>query len=272
MNCSTGLYHTPFTKVPVLMALKRAVTTASCKKNTNSHHQEFMNVQIYLPLHWILLHKLLYLIKTSNGKWLLSLGVNIWGGTSRVLQLPPGWVCPQKAAYLKHYVPRSRLCYLLVQLEKLHRHIALKFRLPPAGKHPKPGDHHRVEDLEIQGDGWHVSGDNHRGVRHRHDLYLCILACHWNRGRSGITAQAHKIFITIPTCWPSLFGDEDRASQERESAQRRRKTLVNLHHQQFEERVLRTAVFKASFCSWARFLNYKRAVYYPRDQWKDQGC
>lgn len=32
MNCSTGLYHTPFTMVPVLMALKRAVTTASCKK------------------------------------------------------------------------------------------------------------------------------------------------------------------------------------------------------------------------------------------------
>lgn len=30
MNCSTGLYHTPFTRVPVLMALKRAVTTASC--------------------------------------------------------------------------------------------------------------------------------------------------------------------------------------------------------------------------------------------------
>lgn len=36
MNCSTGLYHTPFTMVPVLMALKRAVTTASCKKKKKS--------------------------------------------------------------------------------------------------------------------------------------------------------------------------------------------------------------------------------------------
>lgn len=183
------------------------------KKKKNSHHQEFMNVQIYLLLHWILPHRLLYLIKTSNRKWLLSLGVNIWGGTSRVLQLPPGCECPQKAAYLKQYVPRSRLCYPLVQLEKLHGHIALKFRLPPTGKHPQPGDHHRVEDLEIQGDGRHISGDEHRGVRHHHDLYLCILACHWNRGTAEIAAQAHKIFITIPTCWPSLFGDEDRASR-----------------------------------------------------------
>lgn len=33
MNCSTGLYQTPFNMAPVLMALKRAVTTASCKKN-----------------------------------------------------------------------------------------------------------------------------------------------------------------------------------------------------------------------------------------------
>lgn len=31
MNCSTGLYHTQFAMVPVLMELKRAVTTASCK-------------------------------------------------------------------------------------------------------------------------------------------------------------------------------------------------------------------------------------------------
>lgn len=31
MNCSTGLYQTQFTMVPLLTELKRAVTTASCK-------------------------------------------------------------------------------------------------------------------------------------------------------------------------------------------------------------------------------------------------
>lgn len=47
MNCSTGLYHIPFTRVPVLMALKRAVTTASCKNQKMFTHKIFM---IFFPL------------------------------------------------------------------------------------------------------------------------------------------------------------------------------------------------------------------------------
>ncbi|TNN62682.1 hypothetical protein EYF80_027123 [Liparis tanakae] len=94
------------------------------------------------------------------------------------------------------YAHRWRFRYLLVQLEKLHRHIALRLRLGPAGKHPEPGDHHWVEDLEVQGDGRRVGEGEHRGVRHHHDLYLRILAGYWHRGMAEITAQAHFKCIT----------------------------------------------------------------------------
>lgn len=88
--------------------------------------------------------------------------------------------------------------YFLVELEKLHRHIALQLGPGPAGKHPQSSDDHRVEDLEIQGDGRHIRGSEHGGVRHRHNLDLSILTCHWDRGAAEITAQAHgKFIITV---------------------------------------------------------------------------
>lgn len=111
----------------------------------------------------------------------------------------------RKAAYWLHHAQRSKRCYLLVELEKLHRHIALKLGPGPAGKHPQSSDDHRVEDLEIQGDGRRIREGKHRGVRHRHNLYVFILACHWDRGMVEITAQAHVKFITMPTRQPSLF-------------------------------------------------------------------
>lgn len=111
-----------------------------------------------------------------------------------------------------YYAHMSRICYLLIQLEKLHRYVALKLGSGPAWKDPQPGDHHRVEDLEIQGDGHYVRWDEDRGVSHRHDLYLCILPCHCDRERKAV-AQTHVKFITTPTCWPSLFSDEDRVMQ-----------------------------------------------------------
>lgn len=81
----------------------------------------------------------------------------------------------------------------------------------------------------------------------------------WNLLRSQ---RADRLFSVMKTGW----------FEERGRVERRGQTPVKLQHQHFEELVLRTAVFKASFCSWVWFLNYKRAVYYPGDQWKDQGC
>lgn len=72
------------------------------------------------------------------------------------------------------------LRYLLIQLQELHGHVALKLGPGPAGEHPEPRYDHRVEDLEVQGDGGHVGGDEHPGVGNFYDLYLCILARHWD--------------------------------------------------------------------------------------------
>lgn len=143
MNCSTGLYHTPFTLVPGLMALKRAVTTASC---TNHNLSSITYADVWLNLQWPRHYR-------PEDKWLW---VNVC------------WC-------------RWRCCYLLVELEELHRHIALKLRPGPTGKHPHSSDDHRVEDLEVQRDDRHVGEGEHRGVRHCHNLNLFILACRWNR-------------------------------------------------------------------------------------------
>lgn len=79
--------------------------------------------------------------------------------------------------------------YLLIKLEKLHRHIALELGPGPAGKHPQSCDDHRVQHLKIQGDGRHIGGGEHRGVGHLHDLYLSILACNWDRGGVGLVHE-----------------------------------------------------------------------------------
>lgn len=156
-----------------------------------------------------------------------------------------------------HYAQWSRLCYLLVQLEKLHCHIALKLLPRPAGKHPQPGDHHRVQDLEIQGYGRHISGGQRWRVSHFHYFYLCLLPCRWDRKGVGesesywtsIHIYYNSNMLTISFLWWRL-GDLGR-----ESVHRRRHTALKLHHQHFEKLVLGTAVFKASFHSSVWFLN-----------------
>lgn len=87
-------------------------------------------------------------------------------------------------------------------------------------------------------------------------------------GRAGGTE-----FITTPTCWLFLFRDEDRAIQgEGEQSEMNTADSLKLHHQHFDERFPGTAAFNRSLGSWLWLPNYKRAVYYPGDQWKDQGC
>lgn len=160
--------------------------------------------------------------------------------------------------------------YFLVELEKLHRHVALKLGPCPTGKHAQSSDDHRVEDLEIQGDGRHIRGGKHGGVRHRHDLYLFILTCHWDRGAAVTTAQAHvKFIITVPR-WLSLFTvmkTEWVGAAGGRVLKKEGRLKIHHQHSRFEG-----CLCKTSFCSWVRFLNYKRAVCYPGDQWKDQGC
>lgn len=85
MNCSTGLYHTPFIMVPVLMALKRAVTTASCKNHKPLSIKNEMNVHIYLHLNWILQYWVI--LKTDNPKG-LWISVYNWG-SKQYQQSPP---------------------------------------------------------------------------------------------------------------------------------------------------------------------------------------
>lgn len=179
MNCSTGLYHTPFTMDPVLMALKRAVTTASC--NTRFTHTEFT----LLSKHCVNLS-----LPTPHTE--ISVAVIqqefqcVWnrGSKQSQHQLPPG--CASENQHTGSTTLRGGRGppYLLVQLEKLHCYVALQLRPAPAGKHPQPGDDHRMEDFEIQSDGRHIGRGEHRGVRRRHNLYLCILPCHWDGQRT----------------------------------------------------------------------------------------
>lgn len=120
------------------------------------------------------------------------------------------------------------LRYLLVQLQKFHSHIALKLRPAPAGKHPQPGDHHRVEDLEIQGDGRHVRGDKHRGVRHCHDFHLCILPCHWDRGRAGSYWTSTCEIYYDPNMLTVSFQRWTLSDFEERETHKRRQTLLKL--------------------------------------------
>lgn len=91
--------------------------------------------------------------------------------------------CTQKQAVRESKVTgdQNRAPYLLVQLEELHRHVALKLRPRPTGKHPQPGDDHRVEHLKVQRNGCHIRGRQLRGAGHLHKLDLLVLTCHWSR-------------------------------------------------------------------------------------------